>query len=709
MRWVQVCITGLATLWLVVAVGGCEPNSPIEPSAMLRQARQYIREKSYYKVAAILDEMTDEKRRNKEYYLMQGLAHFKLLHLQRAVEALQQAQPESLALQVYIGYLHLLLGDLEQAQALAQRLAAQHAAYPDIAVLRGNISLRQGRYEEARGYFRTALAQGDDSAKAAIGIANAYLLQRQFVHAEEHYMQAVFQARHDAHAYIALAKYYVAMGRYDDAEATLHIALQRAPGNLHVVILLSNLYMKSAHVSDALQVLQQYKAQLSESLILQTQIVRALLSEQRYAEANNLLRNFRGQDEERALLAGEYFLRQNNLDFALSNFYKAAKISDNSYLVNYYLGLIHFMKHDVLLAMKFLEKSIINYPSFVKAHLLLASMQLYMKKYALASEHAKLVLQLDPKNIQAHTINGISLYMRGYVLEATYEFDTVGIFAPQSPVPHSFKTFIALRDPSPRNYRESLAKIDLQYIERLVFELNTLRGKGNPDGHITTLLNDHTNFLQLMVVGDYYVQRGDLVKAEMYIKNAIEINARCAMCYYKLAGIHRQTGSVQLAVQHLRHALQIDARFLKAYQALGIVYEQLQEYAQARMVYEQGLQYYPDDLTLLNNVAWIQLVYLDDKPSAYMYIKKAAALAPEDPDITDTMAWWYVRDNDTERAVALLAPLIEAHPQQPMYRYHLGVAYHQQGKAAQARQHLQRALTLGIEPEYAQHIKAIIQ
>ena len=75
--------------------------------------------------------------------------------------------------------------------------------------------------------------------------------------------------------------------------------------------------------------------------------------------------------------------------------------------------------------------------------------------------------------------------------------------------------------------------------------------------------------------------------------------------------------------------MQIDARFLKAYQALGITYEQSQEYEQARRIYEQGLQYYPDDLTLLNNLAWIQLVHVDDKPSAYVYIKRAAALAPE--------------------------------------------------------------------------------
>ena len=125
------------------------------------------------------------------------------------------------------------------------------------------------------------------------------------------------------------------------------------------------------------------------------------------------------------------------------------------------------MRHDVLLAMKFLEKSIINYPSFVKAHLLLASMQLYMKKYALASEHAKLVLQLEPKNIQAHIINGISLYMRGYILEATYEFDTVGIFAPQSPVPHSFKTLIAMHGPSPQDYRDEFSKDQSQLYRKI--------------------------------------------------------------------------------------------------------------------------------------------------------------------------------------------------------------------------------------------------
>jgi tetratricopeptide (TPR) repeat protein len=660
-------------------------------------------------VVAILEEIKDERWRQKEYYLMKGLAHFKLLNLQQALEALQQAQPELLVLQVYIGYLHLLLGDLEQAQVFAQRLATQHAAHPDIAVLRGNISLRQGRYEEARGYFRLALAQGDTRTKAAIGIANAYLLQRQFLHAEEYYVRAVFSAQQDVHAHIALAKYYVAMRRYDDAEATLHIALQLDPGSVNVIILLSNLYMKTGHVTDALQLLQQNKAQLPDSLILQMQTVRALLAVKKYAEANDLLQNFRGQDEEGALVAGEYFLRQHNLDFALFNFYKASKISTNSYLVNYYLGLVHFMRNDVLLAMQSLEKSIINYPSFVKAHLLLASIQLYMKKYALASEHARLVLQLDPKNTQAHIINGISLYMQGYILKASYEFDTVGILAPQNPVPHYFKALMAMYAPSQADYRNSLEKIDPRYIERLAFELNMVRDKEVLDDRIATLLDNRENFLSLIIIGDYYMRKSNLVMAEVYIKKAIETNAHCAVCYFKLAEIYREAGDAQLAVKNLRHTLQMDKRFLKAYQVLGIVYEQLQEHVQARMIYEQGLQYYPNDLILLNNLAWILLAHFADKPSAYVHIKRAAALAPEDPDIRDTLGWWYYADNNIERAVALLAPLIEAYPQRPIYRYHLGMAYQRQGKAVQARQHLQRALALGIAPEYARHIKEIIQ
>ena len=50
----------------------------------------------------------------------------------------------------------------------------------------------------------------------------------------------------------------------------------------------------------------------------------------------------------------------------------------------------------------------------------------------------------------------------------------------------------------------SLAKINLNYIERLVFELNMIKGKANHDNHIMTLLKQYGNFLQLMVIGDYY-------------------------------------------------------------------------------------------------------------------------------------------------------------------------------------------------------------
>jgi hypothetical protein len=40
---------------------------------------------------------------------------------------------------------------------------------------------------------------------------------------------------------------------------------------------------------------------------------------------------------------------------------------------------------------------------------------------------------------------------------------------------------------------------------------------------------------------------------------------------------------------------------------------------------------------------------------------------------------------------------------------HMGMAYFKQGEAVQAKQHLYRAPALGIEPEYARHIKDVVQ
>ena len=74
--------------------------------------------------------------------------------------------------------------------------------------------------------------------------------------------------------------------------------------------------------------------------------------------------------------------------------------------------------------------------------------------------------------------------------------------------------------------------------------------------------------------------------------------------------------------------------------------------------------------------------------------RTAWAQLPESPEVNDTLGWVYYRSNQAGLAVAPLQKAVERAPQDPIYHYHLGLAYAKLGSDANARTSLQAALKL---------------
>ncbi|PYR56127.1 MAG: hypothetical protein DMF91_22650 [Acidobacteria bacterium] len=60
--------------------------------------------------------------------------------------------------------------------------------------------------------------------------------------------------------------------------------------------------------------------------------------------------------------------------------------------------------------------------------------------------------------------------------------------------------------------------------------------------------------------------------------------------------------------------------------------------------------------------------------------------------MNDTLGWIYYQRNQAADAIAPLAESVDARPDNPLYRYHLAMAYLKTGSTAKAREHLDRAL-----------------
>jgi Flp pilus assembly protein TadD len=80
--------------------------------------------------------------------------------------------------------------------------------------------------------------------------------------------------------------------------------------------------------------------------------------------------------------------------------------------------------------------------------------------------------------------------------------------------------------------------------------------------------------------------------------------------------------------------------------------------------------------------------------------QRAVDLLPDRAEVRDTIGWIYYRKQVPTLAVRPFEEAIAMDPENPTYRYHLGLAYSKTGDSTRARQALQAALRL--KPDFVE-------
>jgi putative PEP-CTERM system TPR-repeat lipoprotein len=114
------------------------------------------------------------------------------------------------------------------------------------------------------------------------------------------------------------------------------------------------------------------------------------------------------------------------------------------------------------------------------------------------------------------------------------------------------------------------------------------------------------------------------------------------------------------------------------------------DYQAAAKAYREVLALQPENPVVLNNLAWT-LSQLKD-PAAVEYAEKAHRLAPNSPEVTDTLGWMLVERGDTKRGLELLGQAAAAAPNALAIRIHHAKALAKAGDNAGAKRELESAL-----------------
>ncbi|MGZ5474241.1 MAG: tetratricopeptide repeat protein, partial [Thermoanaerobaculia bacterium] len=183
---------------------------------------------------------------------------------------------------------------------------------------------------------------------------------------------------------------------------------------------------------------------------------------------------------------------------------------------------------------------------------------------------------------------------------------------------------------------------------------------------------------QYQVLADYYLKHGDPGNALLIYKKISELDPNSINVHVKLADLHSQVnnttealkeydrvgrmllkrGMLDEAVQVFRKALKIDSRNTDLVDSLVTALLEAKDFENAKQIVDAALEANRDSPKLLAMLGRIQLGR-GDAAGARATLERAISADPNETAVRETLAELYLKQNDADRALDMIAPLAE--------------------------------------------------
>jgi putative PEP-CTERM system TPR-repeat lipoprotein len=195
--------------------------------------------------------------------------------------------------------------------------------------------------------------------------------------------------------------------------------------------------------------------------------------------------------------------------------------------------------------------------------------------------------------------------------------------------------------------------------------------------------------------GDSAMALKNIDRAADAYRRAVKAGSRDGVL--KLQALELQRGNADVAEATLSTWLKTHPDDVDAQLALGNVYLAQGDNKAAVATYEALQKQVSGNVIALNNLAWLYFSMAD--PRAEAVAREALRVAPDNPDVADTLGWILAQGDDPREAISLLERAAAARAENGSVQYHLAFVYEKQRRLGEARRALERALATGAFPE----------
>jgi tetratricopeptide (TPR) repeat protein len=639
---------------LQLAISTCREavsRSPDDLRIIIPTVAALYKAKEYDEADQLLNRVSQQKHPQLQQLQLQSyLRHGQLSLASDILQDFISNDPNNQANRFSLALLKTQQAKFDEAGELLDELKAQSPNSLPITYAQVQLNIRQDKPEEAL-RICDELINNLNNASAYILRARTYTRLKQIDKAAEDIEQATAIEPNNIEVWIASSEFYRSIGRSDKAIADIEQALTLGSSDVQTQKLAISLLFASG---DAEKV-RQGKAILDEALQsnpddidLRLFKANSLLTEGTAPAIENATRILQKITEDQPeisqawALLGEISLRQGQLSKAMDAALRGLAHTPNDRTLLLLKARTEAARLPVL-AIATLKMLLELDPNNTDAAVFLANTYIATGEPRKAVNLLKAQLVSRAGTPEGRRINialAVALHKNGNKADAQKEFDSLIQSEPNDPIP-------------------LLAQVPLLKDDKLWNELS-------------------------QKVTDWYQKHPEDSRTPIFIARNL---------------VTTEDSQARKTAEHiLRIMLKIDSDSIETMTALAILLHTIGRPDESVPLYQQTLQLEPDNLIVINNLAWIMCEEQGKFQEALELAQRGLQISPNYIDLIDTRGVAYYRLGEFNKAIEDFTTCIKLYPDGTLAaissRFHLARAFAKLGQKDKAVEHLNQALNL---------------
>jgi tetratricopeptide (TPR) repeat protein len=717
----------------------------------LERGKKYFGAKDFVRAALEFQNAMKAKPDDAEAHFQLALAYLALANVNGAVESLREAtwlNPKHIQARLKLAELMARNGDqsvVREGEKLAKSALDISPDNADALSTLALAELRLGEVEDAEEHVLEALKKFPHHLKSTLTLAAVKLQVKDWPGAEEILRKAEAEAPDSAEPPLALGRFYVMRGEPAEAEEqfnrAIHIdpksgtalselaALQvrsglreKAEQTYNQLSALPDKQFRSAHAmflfqdgqrDPAIAELEKLLKEDPDDRVVRARLLMAYLAVNRIPEGEKVLAAALKQhpkDPDTLLQRAEFYFSAGKYSEAQKDLNQLPK----SAVAHFLLSKVHKDRGDLALRRQELTATLRLDPDMLEARIELA-------QALLTANSAKAALDLMNEAPENQSRQLRAIIQRNWVL-----YDLKNDVELRKGIEQGLaiarSSDLLLQEALLRQrqgersaaldaWKEALQR-DPQNLQAVASLAESYAAQGQTAQGLETVrkyASERPNSPPMqLLLGEWLLRTGDRVGARAAFSSAKSADPKFGAADLQLAQLDIADGKLDAARQMLLGDISSNdpnaARLL-----LGLVEHKAGNHQAAIEQYRKVLETDPNNLLVLNNLAYWLAVDSHQPDEALKFAQQAEEIAPADPNVEDTLGWVLYQKGIYQTAVVHLEEAVSKAERNPVTRYHLAMAYLKTGDLEHGQHALDAALRMAPKLPEANMANAVLR